>query len=43
MERRSIEELNVLDNFMFNELAMQEDREAAKTFFRIMLERIFMM
>lgn len=37
---RKLEELNAIDNFMFNELTMQEDREKAKDFCRIVLEPI---
>jgi predicted transposase/invertase (TIGR01784 family) len=40
MEHKKFEDLNVLDNFMFNELAMQEDKERSKRFFRILLETI---
>jgi hypothetical protein len=32
MEHKKFEDLNVLDNFMFNELAMQEDKERSKRF-----------
>jgi hypothetical protein len=40
MEHKKFEDLNVLDNFMFNELAMQEDKERSKRFFKILLETI---
>ena len=37
---KKFEELNVLDNFMFNELETQSDREKSKEFVRILLETI---
>lgn len=37
---RSLEELNAIDNFMFNELTMQEDRKKAEEFCRTVLEPI---
>jgi predicted transposase/invertase (TIGR01784 family) len=40
MEHKKFEDLNVLDNFMFNELAMQEDKERSKRFFKILMETI---
>lgn len=40
MEHKRFEELNVLDNFMFNELAMQQDKEKSRHFFKILLETI---
>ena len=40
MKKRPLTELNVLDNFLFNELAMQDDPEKAKRFFKILLETI---
>lgn len=41
--RRPLEALNVIDNFMFNELMMQEDKEKAKEFCRNILEPILKM
>lgn len=38
---KRLEDLNVIDNFMFNELTMQEDKEEAKEFCRAILEPIF--
>jgi predicted transposase/invertase (TIGR01784 family) len=40
MEHKKFEDLNVLDNFMFNELAMQDDKEKSKRFFKILLKTI---
>jgi predicted transposase/invertase (TIGR01784 family) len=40
MKHKKFEDLNVLDNFMFNELAMQDDKEKSKRFFKILLETI---
>ena len=40
MERKKFEELNVIDNFMFNELAMQADPNKSKRFFSILLKTI---
>ncbi len=37
---KKLEELNAIDNFMFNELTMQEDVEKAKLFCRTVLEPI---
>lgn len=37
---KKFENLNVIDNFMFNELETQTDRESAKEFVRILLETI---
>ena len=37
---KSFEQLNVIDNFMFNELSNQTDAEKAKQFLRILLETI---
>ncbi|MBP3205368.1 MAG: hypothetical protein J6M66_08090 [Lachnospiraceae bacterium] len=37
---KKFEDLNVIDNFMFNELEMQADREKAEQFVRILLETI---
>lgn len=38
--RRQLKDLNVIDNFMFNELMMQEDKEKSKEFVRSILEPI---
>lgn len=38
--QKKFEDLNVIDNFLFNELEMQEDTERAKEFVRILLETI---
>ena len=38
--KKTLEELNVIDNFMFNELIMQEDAEKSKQFCRIILEPV---
>lgn len=38
--KRRLEELNVIDNFMFNELMMQENQEKAKEFCKAILEPI---
>ena len=37
---KKFEDLNVIDNFMFNELEMQADQEKAEQFVRILLETI---
>ena len=37
---KKFEDLNVLDNFMFNELETQSDREKSREFVRILLETI---
>ena len=37
---KRLEELNAIDNFMFNELVMQEDEEKSKQFCRTLLEPI---
>ena len=37
---KKLEELNAIDNFMFNELVMQEDEEKSKQFCRTLLEPI---
>ncbi|MBR1700435.1 MAG: hypothetical protein IJ716_00620 [Lachnospiraceae bacterium] len=39
-KRKRFEDLNVIDNFLFNELATQSDQEKAKEFVRILLETI---
>ncbi len=33
MAKKSLQELNLIDNFLFNELTMQEDKEQAGTAF----------
>lgn len=38
--KKSFQELDVIDNFMFNELMMQEDKEKSKEFCRSILEPI---
>ncbi|MBQ8117134.1 MAG: Rpn family recombination-promoting nuclease/putative transposase [Lachnospiraceae bacterium] len=38
--QKKFEDLNVIDNFLFNELERQEDTERAKEFVRILLETI---
>ena len=38
--KKRFEDLNVIDNFLFNELQMQADEERAKEFVRILLETI---
>ena len=37
---KKFEALNVIDNFLFNELEMQEDTDRAQEFVRILLETI---
>lgn len=41
--KKSLQELNVIDNFLFNELMMQEDKEKSKEFCRSILEPIIEM
>lgn len=38
--QKKFEDLNVIDNFLFNELEMQADTDSAKEFVRILLETI---
>ena len=40
MAKKSLQELNLIDNFLFNELTMQEDKEQAENFVRYILETL---
>ena len=38
--KKHLKDLNIIDNFLFNELMLQEDKEQAKEFARLILEPI---